>query len=75
MTFEKTKVGLLIGFLGLVLVILSLFVPASIIFFALLVGLLFVIPILAIASIVVLGASILSKKQSKSNKEAIVIST
>ena len=75
MTFEKAKVGLLIGFLGLVLVILSFFVPASIMFFALLVGLLFVIPILAIASIVVIGASIFSKRQSKSKKEAIVIST
>ena len=75
MTFEKMKIGLLIGFLGLVLVILSMFVPASIIFFALLVCLLFVIPILAIASIVVIGASIFSKKQSKSKKETIVIST
>ena len=75
MIFEKTKVGLLMGFLGLVLAIISLFVPASIIFFALLVGLLFVIPILAIASIVVIGASIFSKKLPKSKKEAIVIST
>ena len=75
MTFEKMKVGLLIGFIGLVSAILTLFVPASIIFFSLLVGLLFVIPVLAIASIVVIGASIFLKKQSKSNKEAIVIST
>jgi len=75
MTFEKMKVGLLIGFIGLVFAILTQFVPASIIFFVLLVGLLFVIPLLAIASIVVIGASIFSKKQSKSNKEAIVIST
>jgi len=75
MTFEKIKVGLLIGFIGFVFAILALFVPSSIIFFALLVGLLFVIPILAIASIVVIGASNFSKKQSKSKKEAIVIST
>jgi hypothetical protein len=75
MTLDKMKVGLLIGFIGLVFAILSLFVPASIIFFALLVGLLFVIPILAIASIVVIGASIILKKLPKSKKEAIVIST
>ena len=71
MTFEKIKIGLLIGFLGLVFAILAQFVPVSTIFFALLVGLLFVIPILAIASIVVIGASIYSKKQSKSRKETI----
>ena len=75
MTLDKMKVGLLIGFIGLVFAILSLFVPASIIFFALLVGLLFVIPILAIASIVVIGASIILKKLPKSKKEALVIST
>lgn len=74
MTFEKMKFGLLIVFSGLVLTILGLFVPTSIIFFALLIGLLFVIPILAIASIVIIGASIFSKKPSKSKKEAIVIS-
>ena len=75
MTLDKMKVGLLIGFIGLVFAILALFVPASIIFFALLVGLLFVIPILAIASIVVIGASIILKKLPKSKKEALVIST
>lgn len=75
MTSEKMKFGLLIGFIGLVFIILGLFVPTSIIIFALLVGLLFVIPILAISLLVVIGASIFSKKPSKSKKEAIVIST
>ncbi len=78
MTYEKTKIGVMIGFITLTLAILALFVPASIIFFALLVGLLIVLPILALVSIVVIGASTVSKKlrkPSKSEKEAIVIST
>lgn len=50
MKFEKMKVGLLIGFIGLVYAILAHFVAVSNVFLAILVGLLFVIPILAIAS-------------------------
>ena len=78
MTYEKIKVGLLIGFISLTLAILALFVPSSTIFFALLIGLLFVIPILAIVSIVFIGVSSASKrlrKPSKLEKRAIVIST
>jgi hypothetical protein len=78
MAYEKTKAGMLIGFTGITLVILALFVPTSTIFFALLMGLLFVIPMLALVSIVIIGASTISKKlrkPSKPGKEAVVIPT
>jgi uncharacterized protein (DUF58 family) len=72
------KLGVLIGFIGATLIILALFVPISTIFFALLIGLLFVIPLLALVSVVIIGASIVSKKMGKpsvAEKEEVVIST
>jgi ABC-type uncharacterized transport system permease subunit len=68
MAYGKTKAGMLIGFTGITLVILALFVPTSTIFFALLMGLLFVIPMLALVSIVMIGASTISKKLRKPSK-------
>ncbi len=58
MKHEKTKIVLLLGLISLILV---LFVPGSKIFFALLIGLLFVIPILALLALVFVGKSTLSK--------------
>ncbi len=75
MTHEKTKVGILIGFIATILVILALFVPTSTVFFALLIGLLFVIPMLALASILIIGVSTLSEKlrnTTKSEKTVVV---
>ncbi len=72
---EKTKVGILVGFISMILVILVLFVPVSTIIFALLIGFLFVLPILALASILIIGASAVSKKlkrPSKLEKEVVV---
>jgi hypothetical protein len=79
MTFEKTKVGLLIGFISVILAlfILVLFVPISTIFLALVVGLLFALPVSALVLILLGGASTVSKKlreTSKSEKDADVIS-
>jgi hypothetical protein len=77
MAYEKTKVGILTGFLGMILVILGLFIPTSTIFVALLIVILFVIPMLVLASIIVIGASTVSKKlrkSARSDKKAIVTS-
>lgn len=74
MIHEKTKIVILIG---LISIILFLLVPTSKIFFVTLIGLLFVIPIVALSSIVVIGAYNISKmlkKQSKPEKEESVIS-
>ncbi len=68
MTYEKTKLGILTGLTGMILVVLALFVPTSTIFFALLIGIVFVIPVLALALMLVIGASTLSKKLSKPAK-------
>lgn len=78
MTSEKMKLGLLMGFIGAILVILALFVPVSTIFFALLIGLLFVLPILTLVLLFSTGITAISKKlekpSSKLEKEIVVIS-
>lgn len=78
MAYKKIKLGVSIGFISATLMILALFVPTSTIFFALLIGLLFVIPLLALVSIVVIGASMVSKRPrrpSVAEKKEVVIST
>ncbi len=78
MPYEKMKLGVLIGFISAALIVLALFVPVSTIFFALLIGLLFVIPLLALVSIVFIGVSMVSKKPgepSVAEKEEVVIPT
>jgi hypothetical protein len=78
MAYEKIKLGVSIGFISVTLIVLALFVPTSTIFFALLIGLLFIIPLLALVSIVVIGASMVSKrprKPSVAETKEVVIST
>ncbi len=78
MTYEKMKLGVLIVFIGATLIVLAMSVPISTIFFALLIGLLFVIPLLALVSIVTIGVSMVSKKlgePSVAEKEEVVIPT
>ncbi|HEY6626267.1 MAG TPA: hypothetical protein VIZ21_04875 [Ignavibacteriaceae bacterium] len=80
MTYEKTKVGVLIGFISVIvaLLVLMLFVPISTIFLALVLGLLFALPVSALVLVLISGASIVSKKMrklSKSEKIPVVIST
>ncbi|CAG1005669.1 hypothetical protein METP3_03740 [Methanosarcinales archaeon] len=80
MTYEKTKVGVLIGFISAIvaLLVLMLFVPISTIFLALVLGLLFALPVSALVLVLISGASIVSKKMrklSKSEKIPVVIST
>ena len=80
MTYEKTKVGVLIGFINVIvaLLVLMLFVPISTIFLALVLGLLFALPVSALVLVLISGASIVSKKMrklSKSEKIPVVIST
>jgi len=70
MTYEKTKVGLLIGFvsLSLALFVLMLFVPISTIILALILGLLFALPVSAFVLILIGGASRVSKKLRETSK-------
>jgi hypothetical protein len=80
MTYEKMKAGVLIGFTGVILAmfVLALFVPASTIFLALVLGLLFALPVSALVLILVSVASTVSKKMrkpSRSEKETVVIPT
>ncbi len=80
MTYEKRKVGILIGFIGLILtlLVLTLFVPISTIFLALLIGLLVALPLSALILVLISVASRGSKKlrePSKSEKDPVVIST
>jgi hypothetical protein len=75
MPHEKMKLGVLIGFIGVTLIVLALFVPISTIFFALLIGLLFVIPLLALVSVVTIGASMVLKKREKPSVAEKVVST
>jgi len=80
MTYEKTKVGVLIGFISVIVALLVLmqFVPISTIFLALVLGLLFALPVSALVLVLISGASIVSKKMrklSKSEKIPVVIST
>ncbi len=81
MTYGKTQLGLLIGFIGVTfsLIALMLFVPISTIFFALVVGFLFALPVSALVLILISGASTVSKKlreasKSESEKETVIIS-
>ncbi len=80
MTYEKTKAGVLIVFIGVILAlfVLTVFVPISTIFLALVLGLLFALPVSALVLILISGASTVSKKlrePSKSERESVVIST
>lgn len=80
MTYEKMKAGILIGFIGiiLVLVVLALFVPIATIIFALLIGLLFAFPVSVLVLMLMGGASMVSKKLRKpstSEREDAIIST
>lgn len=78
MPYGKVKLRVLIGFISATLMVLALFVPTATVFFALLIGLVFVIPLLALVSIVVIGASMVSKrlrKPSVAEKIEVVIST
>lgn len=56
---EKTKLLAAMGFAGLVL---AVFVPVQAIFLGLLLGLLFVPPVVAIGSALIEGASVISKE-------------
>ena len=62
MMSEKTKLLLVSVFAGLAL---ALFVPLQAIFLGLLLGLLFVPPVMALASTLVEGASVISKELMK----------
>ncbi len=78
MTDEKVKLGLLISSIGGTLIVLAMFVPVSTIYFALLIGLLFVLPLLALVSIIIIGVSMVSKKlgePSVAEREEVVIPT
>jgi len=70
MTYEKMKLGLLIGFIGLILAmfVLTLFVPISTIFLALVLGLLFAFPVSALVLIINGGASSILKKPQHMSK-------
>ncbi|NJD51512.1 MAG: hypothetical protein FIB07_01445 [Candidatus Methanoperedens sp.] len=76
MTYQKKRLGLLVGFSGATfsLFILTLFVPATTIFFALVIGFLFVLPIAALVSLF-LGAYTVPKKPKKPSKKEVIIST
>ena len=75
MPYEKMKLGVLISFISAALIVLVLFVPISTIFFALLIGLLFVLPLLALVSMVIIGASMVSKKPREPSVAEKVVST
>jgi len=64
MTYEKMKLGLLIGFISVVLAlfVLTLLVPSSTIFLALVLGLLFAPPVSALVLILIGSASSIFKK-------------
>ena len=70
MTCEKTKVGVLIGFISVIVALLVLmqFVPISTIFLALVLGLLFALPVSALVFMLISGASMVSKKLRKPSK-------
>ncbi len=75
---EKTKLGLLIGFIGTILVIIALFIPISITFIVLLLGVLIVPPVLMVASIFIEGVLIAGDRLNRlphSEKDAVVILT
>ena len=70
---RKTTLVVAVGFAG---VIVALYVSISTIFIVLLLGLLFVPPVLALASTLIEGASIISKElMQESEKAAMIIST
>jgi len=68
MTYEKTNIGVLIGSISVIVafLVLMLFVPVSTIFLALVIGLLFALPVTALILVLISGASMISKKISKS---------
>lgn len=73
MISRKTKLVLVLGFVGLVG---ALYVSISTTFIALLLGLLIIPPLLALASTLIEGVSVISKDlMQESEKEAVVIST
>ncbi len=72
---RKTKLVLAMGFAGLVL---ALFVPLQAIFLGLLLGLLFVPPLVALGTTLIEGASVISKelgKPAQSERKALAIYT
>ena len=70
---RKTKLVVAVGFAG---VIVALYVSISTIFIVLLLGLLIVPPVLALASTLIEGTSIISKElMQESEKAAMIIST
>ena len=64
MTYEKTELGLLVGFIGAILSLfaLMLFVPITTILFALIVGFLFALPVSALVLMLISGISTFSKR-------------
>ncbi|MDO9097239.1 MAG: hypothetical protein Q7U60_03865 [Candidatus Methanoperedens sp.] len=66
MMSEKTKLLLVSVFAGLVL---ALFVPLQAIFLGLLLGLLFVPPVVALGSTLIEGISVISKELGKEQSE------
>jgi len=74
MTCEKTKVGVLIGFISVIVALLVLmqFVPISTIFLALVLGLLFALPVSALVLVQLIESLIIEiqKQYIKDNKKA-----
>lgn len=70
---RKTKLVVAVGFAG---AIVALYVSIPTTFIVLLLGLLFIPPVLALASTLIEGASIISKElMQESEKAAMIIST
>ncbi len=74
MTHEKIKRGL-IGFIGVILglFVLTLFVPISIIFLALVLGLLIAFPVWALVLIFIAGATSIFENKNKNTKVTLLI--
>lgn len=73
MTQEKIKFGLLVGLIGVILalLVLTLFVPISTIFLALVLGLLFALPVSALVLILIGGASSIFEKINKNTNAKV----
>ena len=75
MTYEKIKRGLLIGFIGVILALLviTLFVPISTIFLALVLGLLIALPGWALVLILIVGATLIFEKINKNTNAKVTL--
>lgn len=75
MTYEKIKHGLLIGFIGVILalLVLTLFIPISTIFLALVLGLLIALPVWALVLILIAGASSIFEKINKNTNTKVTL--